>query len=162
MDETAKLAGFFAAHAVWCVSDGSTLIPIYGLQKPDGSLELHRLDTQDFRQGVEHGREWLEKNPQGAPYAILIYDGFVTLPSGKIDALLIDAHMYNPHKQVFLMALPYHHAKSPSGFAVHRPKLMSFGGTDEELDPLIMAFFDGVGQHEKGAEVWNDHLDESL
>ena len=34
LEHAMELAGFFAAHAVWSVSDGETLVPIGGVETP--------------------------------------------------------------------------------------------------------------------------------
>jgi hypothetical protein len=162
MESTAELAGFFAAHAVWSVSDGSTLVPILAFEKPDGSRMMHRLVSDELQESVARGREWLEKNPEASSRAVLIYDGFVTLETGKTDALLVEAHLFGPEEQSFVMAIPYRHAESPAGFAVHRPKFLSFEGVEPDPAALGTAFFRGVGQHVKASKVWSEHLDESL
>jgi hypothetical protein len=162
MEQTAELAGLFTAHAVWCVSDGSTLIPMVAFHKADGTREMHRMVTDQLEDGVARGRQWIMENRE-APYgAVLIYDGFVTLDVGKIDALLVEAEWGGVQAQTFVMAVPYRHATNPAGFAVHRPKFISFVGFDPDLAELGEAFFRGVDQHEKGAEVWAAHLDQSI
>jgi hypothetical protein len=58
--------------------------------------------------------------------------------------------------------LPYRHASGEGGFAVHRPKFLSYAGTPEPpFGAIGEAFFRGVEGHERGAEVWEAHLDES-
>jgi hypothetical protein len=162
MQPTATLAGFFAAHAVWCVSDGETLVPMFAVEKQDGSQEMHRLVTDRLEDGVAMGRDWLETNHHSATRAALIYDGYITMPSGKIDALLVEARKYEPQVQLFAIAVPYRHADSPAGFAVHRPKLIEINGDESQARTIVEAFFEGVDRHEKGAEVWDVYLDESL
>ena len=39
----ARLAGFFAAHAIWSVSDGATLIPILAYTTESGERHMERL-----------------------------------------------------------------------------------------------------------------------
>ena len=118
--------------------------------------------TDRLEDSVTKGRDWLETNHLGATRAVLIYDGFITLPSGKVDALLVEAREYGPQALSFKMAIPYRHAQSPEGFAVHRPKFLELDADQSQVTALAQAFFDGVEQHEKGAEVWNSHLDESV
>ena len=69
--------------------------------------------------------------------------------------------MYGDPEIVFGMAIPYRNAKHPDGFAVYRPKLLSYVGGELDSDNLVNAFFLGVDQHEQGAAVWNAHIDES-
>ncbi len=156
-----ELAGFFAAHAIWCVSDGSTLTPMLAYETSDGSRELHRLVMDRIEDAVVKGREWLETNPAQAVRAVLVYDGFITLQTGKTDALLVEGRLFQTMPQSFIMAVPYRHASSPNGFAVYRPKFLSFTSEPPSRTELATAFFRGVEKHEKGAAVWNQHLDAS-
>ena len=90
-----------------------------------------------------------------------MYDGFVTLPSGKTDALIIESINFGVERTGFTMAVPYRHANSPEGFAAYRPKFLGFVGPEPSFDELGEAFFRGVDEHERGAAVWNAHLDQS-
>jgi hypothetical protein len=157
----AKLAGFFAAHAVWCISDGETLVPLVGFEGSDGSQQMYRFATKYLQDGVSQGKEWLARNPESARRAVLVYDGFITLSSGKTDALIIEAMEFEAARTELMMAVPYRHANSPNGFAVHRLKFLSIKGHEQAFDLLSEEFFRGVDQHEKGAAVWNANVDQS-
>jgi len=162
METTAELAGFFAAHAIWCVSDGEALTPMLAYLKPDGERGMDRLVSENMEEAVATGQQWLAENKQGAAGAVLVYDAYVTLESGKTDALVVEARQYDAAQRSFQMIVPYRNAKAPGGFAVHRPKLVSVTGyADPPFDAIADAFFRGVDSHEKGAEVWSSHLDES-
>ena len=162
MDSAAELAGFFAAHAVWCVSDSETLIPLMGFETPDGKRQMHRFMADRIEDGVRDGQERLARNPEGATRAVLVYDGFITLPTGKVDALFVDIRDYGPPLSSLLMAVPYRPASSPQGFAVHRLKFLSFEGPEPDCQAVAAAFFQGVDSHEKAGPVWGRHLAESL
>jgi hypothetical protein len=155
-----ELAGYFTAHAVWCVSEGATLVPILAFETGEGSRQMHRLFDEDLEQAVARGRGWLKENPESASRAALIYDGYIHLPDGKTDALMVEVRELASGRSVTL-AVPYRHAESPKGFAVHRPKFLGFEGEQPDFDEVAEAFFRGVDQHEQGAAVWNSHLDES-
>ena len=43
-----ELAGFLMAHAVWCVSDGSTLVPLLGYVK-DGQRLVARIGAEQMQ-----------------------------------------------------------------------------------------------------------------
>jgi len=161
MDAAAKLAGFFAAHGIWCVSDGEVLIPLLGIESGDGTRKMLRLASDQAEQGVAEGKEKLSQNPDGAARAVLVYDGFVTFEGGKLDALLVDFHLYGELPRSVLMAVPYRPSGDPKGFAVHRPKFLSFTGPEPDFEAVGKSFFEGVDCHEKGAKVWNECLDES-
>jgi hypothetical protein len=161
MDSAAKLAGFFAAHGIWCVSDGEVLVPLMGTEATDGTRKMVRFANEKVDQGVAEGKEKLSENPEGAALAVLVYDGFVKYEGGKMDALLVDFRLYGPEPRSVLMAVPYRPAGEPKGFAVHRPKFLSFEGQEPDFEAVGKAFFEGVDCHERGATVWTENLDES-
>jgi hypothetical protein len=162
MELAVRLAGFLAAHAVWCVSDGDMLIPLMGLETLDGKRQMHRFMAERIEEGVRQGQDRLARNSDGASRAALVYDGFITLPTGKIDALLVDIRDYGSPLRSLLMAVPYRPVNSQQGFAVHRPKFLSFTGPEPDFQAVGSAFFQGVDSHDKAAPVWSRNLDESL
>src|SRR5262245_51057410 len=89
MEAAAELAGFFAAHAVWCVSDGETLIAFVGYETLQGQRLMQRLTAERIEDGVAEGKKWMTANPELAARAVLIFDAFVTLESGRTDALIV-------------------------------------------------------------------------
>jgi hypothetical protein len=162
MDESVQLAGFFAAHGIWCVSDGGPLIPMLAYELPDGSRQMIRFAANALEVGVEQGRRWLEENPDRCLRAVLVYDGFVTLQGGKTDSLLLDIRKYDDPTFSLTMAVPYRNKAHSKGFAVYKPKFISFQGAEPRYDELAKRFFDGVDAHEKGAAVWNQSIDQSM
>ena len=161
MLKTAELAGFFAAHAVWSMSEGEVLVPILGFEQADGTRSLLRLMADELQEAVAQGEAWLGENPEKASRAVLVFDGYITLKSGKIDALVIKARRFSPARASFTLAIPYRPASHRKGFAVHRPKFLEIA-EDQPVEQIGEALFRGVDQHEQGASVWNAHLDESL
>ena len=162
MDAAAKLAGYFTAHAIWCVSDGETLIPLLGFETADGTRQMHRFMTEKFEQGVQEGKDRLASNSDGAVRSVLVYDGYITLGTRKLDALFADIRDYGFPSRSLLMAIPYRPASSPEGLAVHRPKFLSFTGPELDHQKIGEAFFQGVHSHAKATPIWTKHLDESL
>jgi hypothetical protein len=160
--ETAKLAGFFAAHGIWCVSEGEPLIPLVGYELKDGERHMLRFAADALEQAVGQGKAWLDGNPESALRAAFVHDGYVAVESRQVDALLIDARLFGPAAVSLFIAVPYRAAEHPGGFAVHRPKFLGFSGPAEQLQALGAAFFEGVVKHDQGARVWNAHSDESL
>jgi hypothetical protein len=161
MEAVAEHAGLFAAHGIWCVSDGGPLTPMLAFERPDGSREMMRFVTEDLQAGAERGRQWLAENPEGATHAVLVLDGFITLEGGKTDALIVEAVQYVPERAGFTLAVPYRSKDSADGFAVYRPKFIDCDGAEPDFDRLGEAFFRGVDRHEQGAAVWNASLDQS-
>jgi hypothetical protein len=163
MLETAQLAGFFAAHGIWGVSDGETLIPLLGYEDAQGNRGMDRFVVNDLADGARAGQDALRVNQHGSARAVLVVDGYVHLDQGRTDALIVDAVEYGPARRSFKMAVPYRPQPSPHGFAVHRPKFIEVAGVDEaDYGALADAFFAGVDSHEPAAAVWNAHLDPSV
>jgi hypothetical protein len=160
MNLGARMAGFFAAHAVWCLSDGGPLIPMLIAELPSGERLSNRL-AGDV--GPTLGQEWLVSNHYHASRAVLILDGFTTLESGRTDALLLDMKDYEEDRFSFSMTIPYRATEHPDGFAVFRPKFVAFAGavSDDDYQEAVKSFFEGVDEHSEGSRVWNSHIDQS-
>jgi hypothetical protein len=161
MDTVAQLAGFIGAHAIWCVSDEGPLVPIVGFDRADGSRGLVRFASDSLEVGVAQARAWLEENPESVVAAVAALDGYYPLPSGKTDAVLLEGYLYTPSRRRFNMALPYRPQTTVSTFAVYRPKFGQIEVENADYTALANSFYSGVDAHEKGAEVWNAHLDQS-
>jgi hypothetical protein len=164
MDEIAGMAGFFAAHGVWSVSDGATLIPLLGYEQVDGERGMDRLVFDDIADAARAGQEALEAGRDGRLRAVLVADAYLHLDAGRVDALMVDAVEYLPVRRSLRIAVPYRPRSAPQGFAVYRPRFVGDTGFDEpDFAALADAFFAGVDSHEQAAAVWNAHLiDESV
>lgn len=161
MIDLAQLTGFVAAHAIWSVSDGGPLVPFVGFQKPDGSRGVTRFAADRLEDGVASAREWLAANPETAVLAVTAIDGFVTLPGGKTDAILLDARGYGVSKDGIAMAVPYRHKTWLKKFVVYRPKFISVDVQNPDYASLGEQFFAGVDSHSEAAKFWNQHIDQS-
>jgi hypothetical protein len=160
MEETAELAGFIAAHAIWSVSDGETLIPMLGSEDAAGERKLTRFMTEKLEDGVAQGRKAMADDKRRSGRAAFAFDGYITLADGKTDAVFVEARDH-ASGQPFVIAIPYRHQKSKGGFAVYKPKLLEVPESGADANALIEAFWRGVDSHEKAAPVWNKHLDQS-
>ena len=156
LSDTAQHAGFFAAHAVWSVCDGETLIPMLVYPSAEGKASMTRLVSDDSRKAVADAKENLSKVVADHGAAVLLYDTFVTLGSWRTDAILIESVAESGR---LVMAVPYRDAKSEQGFAVYRPKFIEC--PQEQAEVLAELFFQGVGAHEKGNAVWSKFIDQS-
>jgi hypothetical protein len=162
MEQAARLAGFIAAHAIWSVSDGETLVTMVGSEGSNGQRKLDRIMAERIEESVARGKEQLENNPQHVARAALAFDGYITLPDGRTDAVFVDAREYAADGALpFEIAIPYRNAKAPGGFAVYRPKLVKVPPGMTDCNSLLEAFWHGVDSHTKAAEVWNAHIDQS-
>ena len=162
----AELAGFFLAHAVWCVSDkaGGPLVPFVGMSTKDGKQTLTRFVSEEMEEGVAQARKAVEASADKALAAVVVYDGYITLADGvKRDALLAELTEYGAPNRTLQIALPYRSPKAKEGFAVFKPKFVGASGLDQaELQAAGADLFRGVDAHEEGVKVWNAHLDQSL
>ena len=161
MITASELAGFIAAHAIWCVSDADGLVPMLAFTTEDGQRKLERLVFEDAGAAVSHGRQRLEDDPLGADDGVLAYDGRVTIADGKLDAIILEMRSYAFPWAKATLAVPYTPV-SAGRFRVHKPKLVGWHGCDDfDMDAAFEAFFRGVDSHEQGAKVWNAALDQS-
>jgi hypothetical protein len=161
MITASELAGFIAAHAIWCVSDADGLVPMVAFTTEDGQRKLERLVFDDAGAAVEHGRKRLEDDPLSANDGVLAYDGRITVEGGKLDAIILEMRSYGFPRAKAAIAVPYTPASS-GRFRVHRPKLVEWQECDDfDMDAAFEAFFRGVDSHEQGAKVWNTALDQS-
>ncbi len=162
VEAAVELAGYFMAHAVWCIAEGETLVPILAFEWQLGGREFHRLEGRELQIEVARGREWLATNPASVQIAALIYDAFVTLDAGRNDALLAEVRCFEPEPASLTIVVPYRHAGTTQRFAVYRPKFLhGVEGTRHDSAKLGEAFFRGVDRHEQGSAVWDAALDGS-
>ncbi len=161
MIAASELAGYFAAHAIWCVSDGVTLIPMLAYSKGD-ERQMERMAHEELSEAVEIGKEKLELNPMDAEDAVLAYDGRITIEDEKLDAILLELRAYFTPASKAVIAIPYTPKSRRMLFRVHKPKLLEWEQCDDfDIDAVFEAFFNGVSDHDKGFEIWNKCLDES-
>jgi hypothetical protein len=107
-DLALELAGFCAAHGVWCIADGETLIPILAFQRGHSEQrELTRFEADRLEEGVAKGKQWVTDNPEDVVRAVLVYDAFIPLPDGKTDCLVLEVHSYRPTKWRVTIGVPY-------------------------------------------------------
>jgi hypothetical protein len=156
-----KLAGYFAAHAIWCVSDGETLTPMLAYTTVENERRMDRLVSDDLDTSVAFGRRKLQSNEMDADDAALLFDGFVTLGKEKVDAIVIEIRAYFSPSSEAVIAIPY--TPKPSGkFLVHKPKVLVWEDCEDfDIRVALQSFFAGVNAHEKGSEIWKGALDES-
>lgn len=162
MIETAAMAGFFAAHGVWSVSEGETLIPLVGYEQPDGGRGMDRYVVDDVGQSVRAAQEALDANEHGATRAVLVADAYLDMDWGRTDALIVRAVEHGLTPGSMELAVPYSPPTDTAPFTVYRLQIIEVTGfADQDYDTLAEAFFAGVDSHEEAAEVWNAHLDQS-
>jgi hypothetical protein len=161
MITASHLAGFFAAHAIWCVSDNEGLNPMFAYSTEDNERNMERLVNDDLVAAIEYGKHKLESNELDANDAVLIYDGKISIAGEKLDAIIIEMRAYFEPDAKAVFAVPYT-PKTTGQFRVHKPKMLEWEQCEDfDFDDAIESFFKGVSAHEKGAEIWTQCLDES-
>ena len=156
MIQAHKLAGFIAAHGIWCVSEGDAIIPIYAYTDENDEQVMNRLAMERLEDAVAIGKERLEKNNEDANDAVLMFDGRVLIGEKKYDALIVEMRAYFSPGSIAAMAVPYSPTTENSTFKVHEPKFVLWENCDDfDLNACADAFFQGVNSHEKAAQVWN-------
>jgi len=169
MMTAAKIAGYFAAHAIWGVSENPMLTPMLAYITEDGERKMERFVGEDAAATVAQVQQKLERNDMDADDACLLYDGRIPLGQEKSDAIIIEMRAYfSPHSEA-IIAVPYTPAtpgklpfRKPQPFRVHKPKLIAWENCEDfDINAVFQAFFEGVDGHKQGSKVWNDCLDES-
>ena len=161
MITTSELAGFVAAHAIWCASGADGLTPMLAHATEDDQRSMTRLVYDDAAAAIAAGREQLEANPADASDAVLVYAGRIDGPDGKIDAVILEMRCYAFPGAEATIAVPYT-PKSSGAFRVHQPVLARWQECDDfDVDTAFQAFFHGLEAHPEGAAVWNATLDET-
>jgi hypothetical protein len=160
---TSKLSGFFAAHAIWCLSDGETFIPMLAYTTANDQRKLERLVVgDDLEASVALGKRKLQSNEMDANDAVLLYDGRIPVGTDKVDAIIIERRAYFSPDSEAIIAVPYT-PKAAGQFRVHKPTLLAWMNCDNfDMNAAFQLFFEGVDAHEKGSKIWNDSLDESM
>lgn len=128
-----------------------------------GGRKIDRLVVEnDLEKSVQLGKTRLESNELDATDAVLIYDGRIPIDGQKFDALLIEVRSYFSLASKAILAVPYRPSSS-GAFRVFRPKFLQWEACEDfDINEVVNSFFAGVDSHEKGAEVWNGSLDQSI
>jgi len=159
MNSAAQLAGFYAAHAIWCVSDGETVTPMVARLVNDEAT-MERLDEDDFEESIDAGRERLTGG-DGPRDAALLYDASIEIEGDEVDAIVVEIRSADAPESEVVLAVPYTLAPD-TPFAVHQPQMLAWTNCEAfDVEEFMEAFFAGVDAHEQGAKVWNQSHDES-
>ena len=158
MREIFQLVGETAAHSFWAVADGENLDPILTTMDKAGKSQFLRLAMDDCAEAVRYGHDKLEHYQDGKLGAVFIADGFITLDSGKTDALVVEIRVYSGDVAKCQMVIPYRPANSKKGFAIHRPQVTELENIEEEkFHPLMQAFYEGIEAHRQGSKIWDQY-----
>lgn len=159
MEAVSQYAGFLAAHDIERASQNDPIVPMLAFQRSDGTREVIKL-PEPLKEGLAQGSQWLNRNPEDAALAVLVFQGSVVIDELDTDAIVCKAVQYQPEKITYKVAIPFQRG-TDGEFTVYRIKILDFEGDDPDYDALVSAFFRGVENNEKGADIWYKHLDQS-
>jgi len=161
MYQCIELAGFAAAQAVCCLFDRHPLLPLAFARRAAQAPTLSVLAARTPDAIALQSQSWLDANLTGADEAVIAFDGYVTTPAGRKDAVILDLRSYRDHVRQMRMAVPYRPHHDPAGFAVHRPKFIVAALDGHDVAALQQAFFRGVFAHDAGGRVWTACADQA-
>lgn len=159
LEEAARLSGFAAAHAVWCVSSGETLIPLILWSNEAGERNLERLVASTLEEWVVMQEERMAELAGVARYAVSAFDGFINDNGLRINTLFLTARVFNETGYRIKFGVSYAPKKLLKKLTVHPLRVLSSTAVDNnDLEQITTAFFDGVAEHPKGSELWRTRL----
>jgi hypothetical protein len=162
-------AGFLGAWGIAEVAAGIQPKPVCLL--PGQGDQRNLIDFSSFghtnaQDAIADGMGRLQGNPERAPWQALYYDGFVNLPVGRRDALVVELRVYEPASPAakksllgglfkgkpaaaktslsLTMALPYRPSSDGLGFANFAPRLVECSHKGADMAALLDAFYRGI------------------
>ncbi|MEM8593344.1 MAG: hypothetical protein AAGF06_00810 [Pseudomonadota bacterium] len=160
MKEMVKTAGFFAAHALWSVSDCEGFTPIMGTLNAEGEQTLGRLvgETKDVLRMAKSIYAKLADNDHGGAF---VQDGYANLDTGRIDAVVVNVMFKQDESKRVQFLIPYRRFDHAQGFAVHRVKISDLQGFEsDDQQWMIEMFFEGLESHPEGGKIWSDQYED--
>jgi hypothetical protein len=158
------MAGYCAAHSIWSVCDGETLIPLVGYLGVDDRCSMERLAMGPLAALVQGERKLLSLDASQLG-AVLIKNGRQPsrLAAANQDCLILDVRFAHAPQCRLQYVLPYRSGHHELGFAVHNPVLSDCQGFDaEQVEILSEFFFKGLAAHEQGSAIWHSHYQSQL
>lgn len=149
-----KVAGFFAAHAIWSLSSSDTFGPMLAYVLEDGERKMDRLTGHDVGAAIDAARQRLVSNEMDANDAVLLYDAFIPYKGERKPAVIMEMRTYFAPDAEAKIAVPYT-PRETGEFAVHNPAILEWKGCEDfDKKANINSFFEGVQEHKQGATVW--------
>ena len=161
MSPSIELAGFAAAQVVCCLFDRQPFVPLAFSRRAPDRRTVSILSGGSPEMIAARGQQWLDANPDGSDEAVVAVDGYLTIPAGRKDAIILDLRSYRAPPIRMRMAVPYRPHHDPAGFAVHRPKFIVAALAGQDTAALTQAFFHGVFSHGYGGRIWQQCADQS-
>ena len=163
MLESAKLAGFFAAHAVNGAedTDDGVITPLGGTLGLGDEKSVHRFGEQEtYEESVDAGLAFVAEQPEGVS-SVLIFNGFIADtsigddPDAKSPVLIVDFRDGTDEGHA-VFAIPFV-IDEDDNFTIRAITILNtpVGFQDAEtINTLALAFFEGVQSNETGFAAW--------
>lgn len=161
-----QFVGFYTAHMVWSLEglNGGNASPLLAIQKTDEAW-IERLESSSYECAAGKAKELYDTIPlYSGEHALLAFDAFLTQADEYKEALIIQAFENKEREgRTYLLTVPYRSACSGKGLAIGQIKIVlprDFSNAD--IDIFLNNFKEGVYDHTKGFEFWNNHRDCNL
>lgn len=155
-------SGFFAAHIVTTLVDSPTFTPLAVFTNRQGETVLHRLVVNDDNELNEVLNSIINENSNDSVYLSVLRDTLVHYDEGSSDAITIIMYDWTNVDKIerFTVVIPYSQYDSEIGFKIFDPTIIEYPDSftqEIQLDGLMSAFFEGVGNHVEGSQLWTEY-----
>jgi hypothetical protein len=149
-----ELAGFAAAQMVCCLFDRQPFVPLAFSRRAPDARTVSIVPGGSPDEIAAQSKRWLDANVDDADEAVIAVDGYVTIPTGRKDAIILELRSYRGPVFQMRLAVPYRPHHDPAGFAIYRPKFIVAAVDGHDIPALTETFFSGVFSHETGGRIW--------
>lgn len=160
--KTIRQAGFAAAYALHCrrgLPEQAVFPPMLLLPHPEKHWDLRQLMFDSADEAVAHGQSILAHNPDNLPCAVLVYEGYVHLPRGRFDAVMLDIRSYRGNKPLSVQAAIPMRPNADGTWSVGTPVFHgnAFANEHEALAAAAQ-LYRGMGDFEQGQAAESNPL----
>ncbi|MBX3671122.1 MAG: hypothetical protein KF778_22220 [Rhodocyclaceae bacterium] len=142
-----RLGSLAGAHFAMCcrmsLEAGAPAEPLLALEAQDGARIILDGAAAGGGDPLAACRARLGAADAKQRAGVLAYPGVLNLPRFRCDALLLEAHSYDPPARA-VIGVPYRAAHLPGGFALHQARVLESSGRREDLALLEAGFFAGI------------------
>jgi len=137
--------GRMASWQMMMAADGGAVLPnMLSSTAPTTWQTLMGPPGEDVNNVLQRGGDTLERNPDGAVWRVLSYDGFLDLERGRVDAVIVILHTYGKSPLKIKLAFPYRPAKGNRPFAILDPRLRQANVENDMVSKLGGAMQRGI------------------
>jgi hypothetical protein len=156
--KTVQMAGYYGVQAIASLSDSGDFVPVIASESSAGERTLEEVTAAEPEEISKSGLGKLKDNAGGAVRAIFIWTGRTKVCGKDTDSLLLSLSVYGEVRQSLAIVIPYENG-GPGKLAVLQPRFAAFAGPATPVyTALADAFVRGVHEHERGAAIWQEHM----